>query len=31
MESAAEKIPPMVSPETQARVKRQGKSLPQFW
>jgi len=31
MESAAENIPPMVSKETQVRVKRQGKSLPQPW
>jgi len=31
MESATENIPPMVSPETQVRVKWQGKSLPQSW
>jgi len=31
MESAAENIPPMVSTETQVRLKRQVKSLPQSW
>jgi len=31
MDSAAENIPPMVSQETQVRVKWQGKSLPQSW